>query len=94
MTLHDWMTETLTRELEPIRLSVEDESAQHAGHGGWREGGETHFRIDVVAEAFAGKSRVERHRLVNTLLAEAFDRGLHALAIQAKSPGEARSPTE
>lgn len=94
MTLHDWMTETLTRELRPVRLSVEDESAQHAGHGGWREGGETHFRIDVVAEAFAGKSRIERHRLVNTLLGEAFGRGLHALAIQAKSPSEARSPTE
>ncbi len=88
MTLHDWMTETLTRELHPVRLSVEDESAQHAGHGGWREGGETHFRIDVVAEAFAGKSRIERHRLVNTLLGEAFGRGLHALAIQAKSPTE------
>lgn len=88
MTLHEWMTETLSRELNPIRLSVEDESSQHAGHGGWREGGETHFRIDVVAEAFAGKSRVERHRLVNTLLGEAFGRGLHALAIQARSPGE------
>lgn len=88
MTLHEWMTETLTRELHPVRLSVEDESDQHAGHGGWREGGETHFRIDVVAEAFAGKSRVERHRIVNTLLGEAFGRGLHALAIQAKSPTE------
>ena len=58
------------------------------GHGGWREGGETHFRIDIVSAAFAGKSRVERHRLVNDILSDAFRNGLHALAIQAKAPGE------
>ena len=67
---------------------VEDESQQHFGHAGWREGGETHFRIDVVSRAFEGKSRVERHRVVNAALAGAFERGLHALAIQAKAPGE------
>ncbi|HKG84341.1 MAG TPA: BolA family protein [Beijerinckiaceae bacterium] len=88
MSLKDWITATLRERLDPIRLVVEDESQQHFGHAGWREGGETHFRIDVVSPAFEGKSRVERHRIVNAALAGAFERGLHALAIQAKAPGE------
>jgi BolA protein len=86
VSLKDWIVETLTRELDPIELQVNDESHQHAGHSGWREGGETHFRIDVVSPAFAGKSRIERHRIVNAVLAPAFDRGLHALAIDARAP--------
>jgi len=89
MTLKSWITQALQERLHPMRLSVEDESHQHAGHAGWREGGETHFRIDIVSDRFSGKSRVERHRLVNAALAEAFDRGLHALAIRAKAPDEA-----
>jgi len=88
MTLTDWITQTLQERLHPSQLTVTDESEQHRGHGGWREGGETHFRVHIVSEAFAGKSRVERHRLVNEVLKEAFDRGLHALAVQAKAPGE------
>ena len=88
MSLKDWITATLQERLDPIRLVVEDESQQHFDHAGWREGGETHFRIDVVSPAFEGKSRVERHRIVNAALAGAFERGLHALAIQAKAPGE------
>ena len=78
----------LGQALAPSALSVEDESHLHAGHSGWREGGETHFRLDVVSKAFEGKSRVERHRLVNAALSEAFTRGLHALAIKARAPGE------
>lgn len=89
MSMQAWIAETLTRELAPASLSVLDESHQHAGHAGSRPGGETHFRVNVVASAFTGKSRVERHRLVNALLADAFSiRGLHALAIQARAPGE------
>jgi BolA protein len=88
MALEDWISATLRERLNPISLSVMDESHQHVGHGGWREGGETHFRIDIVSAAFEGKSRVERHRMVNDLLAEAFARGLHALAIKARAPGE------
>lgn len=88
MTLRDWITTTLEKGLRPTHLTVADESHQHAGHAGWREGGETHFRVDIVAPAFAGKSRVERHRLVNDVLADAFSRGLHALAIRARAPGE------
>jgi BolA protein len=88
MTLRDWITQALQERLEPAELTVTDESEQHRGHGGWREGGETHFRLYIVSEAFSGKSRVERHRLVNEALKGAFNRGLHALAIQAKAPGE------
>jgi BolA family transcriptional regulator, general stress-responsive regulator len=88
MKLSDWIARTLEERLQPARLAVLDETDQHIGHGGWREGGETHFRIDIVSEAFSGKSRVERHRLVNDALKGAFERGLHALAIQAKAPGE------
>ena len=88
MTLKDWISATLQQRLNPISLSVEDESHQHVGHAGWREGGETHFRLDIVSAAFAGKSRVERHRMVNEALREAFQRGLHALAITARAPGE------
>ncbi len=88
MSLQDWINATLQERLHPISLSVEDESHRHIGHAGWREGGETHFRLDIVSEAFAGKSRVERHRIVNEVLSEAFQRGLHALAIKARAPGE------
>lgn len=89
MTLKESITATLRGRFEPITLAVVDESHQHVGHAGWREGGETHFSVDIVSAAFAGKSRVERHRMVNEALAEAFRRGLHALAINARSPGEA-----
>jgi BolA protein len=88
MTLAAWITQELQQRLNPVELTVTDESERHRGHAGWREGGETHFHIHIVSEAFIGKSRVERHRLVNAVLSEAFDRGLHALAIQAKAPGE------
>ena len=88
-TLRDWIEDKLAAELAPARLAVEDESHLHAGHSGARPGGETHFRVDVVSAAFEGKSRVDRHRIVNALLAEAFARGLHALAVKARTPAEA-----
>lgn len=88
-TLRDWIEETLRTQLAPTRLEVVDESHLHAGHSGSREGGETHFRLDVVSAAFEGKSRVDRHRLVNGLMDEAFKRGLHALALKARTPSEA-----
>jgi BolA protein len=68
---------------------VVDESHQHAGHAGHRPGGESHFRVYIVAPAFAGKSRLERHRLVNGALAAELAGGVHALAIHAAAPGEA-----
>ena len=88
MTMNELIEARLRETLDPIDLSVIDESHLHAGHLGWREGGETHYRIEVVSPLFSGKSRVDRHRLVNAALDVAFERGLHALAIKAKAPGE------
>lgn len=74
--------------LEPLRLQVLDESAQHRGHGGWREGGETHFKVTVVSAAFAGMSRVARQRKVYKLLESEFADGVHALALTVLAPEE------
>lgn len=79
---------TLAAAFSPERLEVIDESASHAGHMGAVPGKTTHVRVLMVAEAFRGKSRVERHRLVNATLAPEMADGLHALAIVAKAPGE------
>ena len=80
---------TLLAPLEPQALEVIDESHQHHGHAGWREGGETHYRVIIRAAAFDGLSRVERHRRVNALLAPEFASGLHALAVVARASDEA-----
>ena len=88
-SLKDWIAETLTERLQPAALDVIDESHLHVGHAGARPEGETHFRLDIVSAAFEGKSRVERHRIVNGVLEEAFKRGLHALALRARTPAEA-----
>lgn len=88
MAVKEAITRKLADALAPLSLSVVDESERHRGHSGWREGGETHFRVEVVSEAFRGKSRVERHRMVNALLAEELAGRVHALAIAAKAPGE------
>jgi BolA family transcriptional regulator, general stress-responsive regulator len=88
MTTPDRIRQTLARALAPERLEVLDESARHAGHAGARPGETTHVRVRIVAAVFAGKSRIERHRLVNGLLANEIAAGLHALAIEARAPGE------
>ncbi|MCO5090866.1 BolA family transcriptional regulator [Bosea sp. (in: a-proteobacteria)] len=82
------ITHKLTEAFAPQVLEVIDESQRHEGHAGWREGGETHFRVEIVSAAFAGKSRLERHRLVNAALAQELTDRVHALAIAAKAPGE------
>ena len=88
-TLRDWIEGQLRAELAPAHLDVIDESHLHAGHSGARPGGETHYRLDIVATAFEGKSRVDRHRLINGLLDPAFKRGLHAVAMRIRTPAEA-----
>jgi BolA protein len=80
--------EKLRQVFQPESLTVVDESHLHAGHAGSRPGGETHFRVFIVSAAFAGKSRVERHRVVNETLAEEFASQVHALAIHPSAPGE------
>jgi len=89
MSMKSFIAGELERRLAPPRLVVTDDSEKHRGHAGWRDGGETHFTVDIVSAAFEGKSRVERHRLVNESLAAAFAKGVHALAIKARAPGEA-----
>ena len=74
--------------LAPTRLEVIDDSSRHAGHSGAREGGESHFTVRITSDAFTGKSRVARHRLIYEKLQPLLDAGLHALAIDAKAPGE------
>ena len=93
MTMHDRITARLTEGLEPQRLDVIDESHQHAGHAGNRPGhapagGETHYRVKIVSPKFEGLNRVARHRLVYELLEPEFAGRLHALAVDAKAPGE------
>ncbi len=85
MTAKERITETLTRAFRPVSLEVVDESAHHKGHAGWREGGETHFRVRIAADAFRGKSRVEMHRMINATLAAELAGGVHALSIEAKA---------
>ena len=84
----DRIRNTLASRLTPVRLEVIDESGLHAGHAGAVPGKTTHVRVVVAAEAFRGKSRIERHRIVNGLLAGEIADGLHALAIEARAPGE------
>ncbi len=78
----------LLAELAPTYLNVVDESERHRGHGGWREGGETHFAVEVVSSAFGGKSRVARQRLVMDALKAEFETGLHALSVTTRTPEE------
>lgn len=82
------ITQRLTAALAPTRLEVINESAQHRGHLGDDGTGESHFRVIVESAAFAGQSRVARQRLINHALADLLAQRIHALAIQAKAPGE------
>jgi BolA family transcriptional regulator, general stress-responsive regulator len=88
MTTRDTITNKLREAFLPESLDVQDESQLHEGHAGHRPGGETHFRVYIVSQAFKGKSRVERHRMINAALAAELNGSLHALAIHAKAPGE------
>lgn len=88
MTAEARMREKLLLGLEPTRLDIVNESEMHAGHRSSPGTGESHFRILVVAEAFTGKSRVERHRMVNALLADELAGRVHALALKTYAPGE------
>lgn len=90
MRTADQIAKKLTEALVPESLKVVDESHQHEGHAGHRPGGETHYRVYIVAQAFAGKSRVERHRMVNAILVDELKGSVHALAIHAQAPGETR----
>ena len=81
----------LTQHFAPHVFVLEDESARHAGHAGAQPGGETHYRLRLVSDAFAGLSRVARQRLVYHALREEFETGLHALSLDLKTPAEAKA---
>ena len=76
--------------LQPVSLDVVDESEQHHGHSGWREGGGTHWRVAIVSPRFAGQSPVARHRMVYQAIGELMQNPIHALAITASTPEEAK----
>ncbi len=86
MSVKDTITDRLQKALDPDFLEVVDESAAHAGHSGAREGGQTHFRVKITSAAFAGKSRIDCHRIIHQLLSEELKGGVHALAIEARAP--------
>lgn len=88
MSLETRMREKLMVALQPTRLDVVNESHLHEGHRNSPDSGESHFRVLIVSDAFSGKSRIERHRLVNELLVDELKGGVHALAIKACAPGE------
>ena len=89
MTTRQIITNKLREAFLPESLEVQDESHLHEGHAGHRPSGETHFRVYIVSCAFEGKSRIERHRMINATLAGELEGGVHALAIRAQAPGEA-----
>jgi stress-induced morphogen len=88
MKIEETIKQRLTAAFQPVSLQVVNDSHRHAGHTSSPGTGESHFSVKVVAEAFVGKSRVERHRMVNEALADLLSGKVHALAIQALAPGE------
>jgi BolA protein len=85
------MEALLTQSLSPVFLRLEDESARHAGHAGAQAGGETHYAATIVSARFNGLARLERSRMVHTILAEEFLTGLHALSLILRSCDEQKS---
>jgi BolA protein len=85
--LHDALVQALTTRLDPVALELVDDSAAHAGHAGAREG--SHFNLRIVSARFAGLPRISRHRLVYDALRPWMAEGIHALAIDARTPDEA-----
>jgi BolA protein len=90
MKVADILRDKLTAAFAPQRLQIVDESHRHAGHAGARPEGETHFNVEIVSAAFAGRSRVERQRLVYGTLAEELRGRVHALALKTLTPDEDR----
>lgn len=89
MAVLDTIRQKLSAAFAPSALAVLDESARHAGHAGHRAGGETHFDVHIVSEAFKGLTRVERQRRIHAALDAEFRGGLHALSLKAQTPEEA-----
>ncbi len=80
------IAEKLNKALAPTHLQVIDESNQHAGHAGAHPSGESHFRVKISSQAFAGMPRVQQHRMVNEVLREELASRVHALALETSAP--------
>jgi BolA protein len=89
MRVSEEIERRLTAALRPVELGVVDESHRHAGHAGARPGGQSHFRVRVVAAAFAGRTRIERQRMVYAALGDLMTSDVHALALTALAPDDA-----
>jgi len=81
MTIADEIRDRLVTAFAPEVLEIQDDSEKHRGHGGWREGGETHFSVTIRAAAFGPMSRVARHRAVHAALGADLTGRVHALAL-------------
>jgi BolA protein len=81
MNMRERILSKLQAAFDPVTLDVVDDSEAHRGHGGYREGGNTHFNVLIKADIFNGLSRVAQQRLINKELAQEFEDGLHALAL-------------
>lgn len=88
MSMKNRIEAKLRETFSPQALEVIDESADHHGHAGWREGGETHFRVRMSSAAFSGQNRVTRQRAVNKCLTEELATSVHALAMELRSPDD------
>lgn len=89
MSMKETIQDRLTAALSPTHLEVRDDSRLHAGHAGARPGGESHFTVEIVSDRFTGRSRIDRHRMVNAALSAELVSQIHALAIRARAPEEA-----
>ena len=87
MLVRDTITKKLKEAFTPESIDVRRRMHLHEGHAGHRPGGQSHFRVYIVSQAFAGKSRIDRHRMINAVLADDLAGGVHALAIHASAPG-------
>ena len=82
------MLDRLNSALNPSRIDLVDDSEAHRGHGGYNPSGESHFNLTIESAAFAGRSRVERQRMVYAALGNLMEERVHALSIKAFAPGE------
>jgi BolA protein len=82
------MLRRLNSALSPTAIELTDDSEQHRGHGGYNPAGESHFSLRIESAAFAGKTRVERQRMIYSALGDLMRQRVHALSIRASAPGE------
>ena len=88
MSVTDKMTEKLKKNFEPSAFELIDDSESHRGHGGWRDGGESHFCLRMTSVLFEGQGRVQRQRSVNNVLAEELAGPVHALEMELRAPSD------